>query len=261
LGRDYKIVIQQIPVVLNELIISGTIIRDDNDPLFFLRECFVNLGKLSSLAYVRNIKFNSSLYILAISGTYEELRSSVLQYESAAKAEKPNIKECNIYNSSKMHILSHLPSDIARFGSSILFETEKGKQVNKFIRECWFRTNCQSPSRDAAVAFAKRMMTAHVLTGGAWQMEGQSQPLQASVNVLQCASSLAALVRDFADNDDKRLLVKVGFTGVFQNRYGNQLIGKVTKVDGATASYTVNEYALWIPGEATKLPVTIFCTA
>ncbi|EPB81183.1 hypothetical protein HMPREF1544_12105 [Mucor circinelloides 1006PhL] len=92
----------------------------------------------------QNIKFNSSLYILAISGTYEELRSSVLQYESAVKAdEKPNIKECNIYNSSKMHILSHLPSDIARFGSPILFEREKGKQFNKFIRECFFRINQQ----------------------------------------------------------------------------------------------------------------------
>lgn len=63
----------------------------------------------------------------------------------------------------------------------------------------------------------------------------------------------------FADSDDKRLLVKVGSTGVFQNRYGNQLIGKVTKkVDGATASYKMNEYALWVSGETTKLPATRF---
>lgn len=198
LGRDYKIVIQQIPVVLNELIVSGIISRDDNDPLFLLRKCFfVNLGKLSSLAYVRNIKFNSSLYILAISGTYDELRLSFLQYESAAKAEKPNITECNIYNSSKMHILSHLPSDIARFVLLILFEAEIGEQFNKFIKECLFRTNRQSPSRDAAVAFAKRMMTTHILTGSVWQMEGQSHLLRASTNVLRSASSLAALVRDF----------------------------------------------------------------
>ncbi|EPB85110.1 hypothetical protein HMPREF1544_08082 [Mucor circinelloides 1006PhL] len=114
-----------------------------------------------------NIKFTLSLlYILAISSTYEELQSSsLLQHESAAKAEKPNIKECHIYNnSSKMHILSHLPSDNARFGSPILFETQKGRQFNKYIRKHLFRTNRrQSPSIDAAGAFAKRMMmTTHV---------------------------------------------------------------------------------------------------
>ncbi|KAI9328819.1 hypothetical protein BD770DRAFT_292114, partial [Pilaira anomala] len=71
-------------------------------------------------------------------------------------------------NSSKMHIMHHLVDDIFRFGSAIFFETEKGEQHNKFVREGLFRTNRQNPSRDVAVAFAKRMMARHILAGGSW---------------------------------------------------------------------------------------------
>ncbi|KAI8635890.1 hypothetical protein BD408DRAFT_314569, partial [Parasitella parasitica] len=69
-------------------------------------------------------------------------------------------------NSSKMHILYHLTEDITRFGSAIFYETEKGEQFNKFIRETLFRTNRHNPSRDTAFAFGKRFMSNHVLTGG-----------------------------------------------------------------------------------------------
>lgn len=53
-------------------------------------------------------------------------------------------------------------------------------------------------------------------------------------------------------------MVKDGSTRIFQNRWGIQFIGYVTKADGAAAFYIINEYALWIPNEITKLPVAKF---
>ncbi|KAI9331639.1 hypothetical protein BD770DRAFT_375807 [Pilaira anomala] len=248
LGRDYKILVQQVPILLNELIASGEI-RSDRG-ILLIKNCFVDLGKLASLAYISRIKFNSSLYLTQVASNYNDLRLSVLYHDEFLKIKYPNRKGGNIYNSSKMHIMHHLVDDIFRFGSAIFFETEKGEQHNKFVREGLFRTNRQNPSRDVAVAFAKRMMARHILAGGSWFVEGQSIPLKASRKVLECASSVDTTVRDFADNNDQDPVVKLGSSGIFKNKHGNYLIGEVVKVDALTGEYKVVEYALLRGDEA-----------
>ncbi|CAO3655761.1 unnamed protein product [Mucor hiemalis] len=57
-------------------------------------------------------------------------------------------------------MLHHLVADIERFGMPVHYETEHGEQFNKFIREEILRTNRHNPSRDLAVAFAKKHSTA-----------------------------------------------------------------------------------------------------
>lgn len=157
LDRDYKLLMQQLPILLDQLMRSGYV-RNNDVGLLGITRCFNNLGKLVSLSYISRIKFNLSLYLKSIAAVYDNLCRSVLIHDAYMRAKFPNRKGGSIYNSSKMHILYHLVEDISRFGSPIFYETEKGEQFNKFIRECLFRTNRHNPSKDAAVAFTKRLM-------------------------------------------------------------------------------------------------------
>lgn len=204
---------QQIPIVLSQLMSSGEI-EDRSGGLKLICKCFDDLGKLVSLPYTSRIEFNKDLYLHATAATYNNLRLSVMAHDKYLKARFPTRKGViNIYNSSKFHILYHLVEDIFHFGPPIFYETEKGEQFNKFIRECLFRTNRQSPSRDVAVAFSKRLIAHHILTGGSWQVADRT--VTCSPKVLETASSFASTNRNFADNDDGSLKVKVRSTGVF----------------------------------------------
>ncbi|KAG2192404.1 hypothetical protein INT47_012471 [Mucor saturninus] len=251
LGRDYKILIQQIPILLNQLIDSGEIRPDEG--IMLIKACFENLGKLASLSYVSRIKSNSNLYLRQIASTYNDLRLSVLYHNAFIKQKRPTRSGHSIYNSSKMHIMHHLVDDIYRFGSPIFYETEKGEQFNKFIRECLFRTNRHNPSKDVAVAFAKRMMAYHILSGGSWSVADIVNPVKASHKVLGSSASFGSTIRDFADNDDNEKTMKVGSTGIFKNSSNNLLIGEVAKFDSTNGVYTIIEYALWCDqGQVTR---------
>lgn len=63
LGSDYKILIQQIPFLLKQLIESGEI-RSDHG-IMLIKTCFDNLGKLTSLSYISKIRSYASLYLLS----------------------------------------------------------------------------------------------------------------------------------------------------------------------------------------------------
>ncbi|KAI8328652.1 hypothetical protein BC941DRAFT_315353, partial [Chlamydoabsidia padenii] len=69
----------------------------------------------------------------------------------------------------KTHLLQHLTDDIIRFGCALHYETEKGEQYNKFVREAIAHTNRQSTSRDLAKIFGKRLMLRHIIEGGSWK--------------------------------------------------------------------------------------------
>ncbi|CAO3599405.1 unnamed protein product [Absidia cylindrospora] len=69
----------------------------------------------------------------------------------------------------KVHLLHHLPQNIARFGPPLHYETEKGEQFNKFIRERIINTNRHSVSRDIAKMFARHSRIRHMVEGGRWQ--------------------------------------------------------------------------------------------
>ncbi|KAG2200646.1 hypothetical protein INT47_005802 [Mucor saturninus] len=68
----------------------------------------------------------------------------------------------------KIHLLTHIPQDIGRFGTVLQYETEKGEQFNKHIKEHITFTNNLNPSRDIGLKFGKQSMVRHVLEGGSW---------------------------------------------------------------------------------------------
>lgn len=86
LGRDYKLVMQQLPIVLTQLISSGeSVDRSGGGLLVAICRCFNVLGKLVSLLYISKIKFESGLYLCAVASTYDELRRSIMIHDACCK--------------------------------------------------------------------------------------------------------------------------------------------------------------------------------
>ncbi|KAJ7222568.1 hypothetical protein GGX14DRAFT_352846 [Mycena pura] len=68
----------------------------------------------------------------------------------------------------KLHLLTHLPDDIRRFGPAIRFSTEIFESCNAIFRACSVRSNRLAPSRDIARKFASMERVKHLLSGGFW---------------------------------------------------------------------------------------------
>lgn len=68
----------------------------------------------------------------------------------------------------KVHFLTHLAEDITRFGTALNFETEKGEQFNKHVREHILHTNKANVSKQVAVKFGKQSVMKHIVDGGSW---------------------------------------------------------------------------------------------
>ncbi|KAJ7696531.1 hypothetical protein B0H17DRAFT_929328 [Mycena rosella] len=69
----------------------------------------------------------------------------------------------------KLHVFSHLPEDIHRFGPAILYATEIFECWNAVFRLCSIFSNHLSPSRDIAVTLADMERFKHVVSGGWWK--------------------------------------------------------------------------------------------
>ncbi|THU77701.1 hypothetical protein K435DRAFT_701826 [Dendrothele bispora CBS 962.96] len=80
----------------------------------------------------------------------------------------------------KLHLLSHLISDIRRYGPAIHNSTEIFECFNAVFRMCSILSNHQAPSRDIATKFASMDRIKHILSGGYWLYKGewiQASPL------------------------------------------------------------------------------------
>jgi hypothetical protein len=122
-----------------------------------------SLGLLSSLVFVREIKDNAAKYIsdveLAAVTFLKELRHLDVVIENKTPF-------CHLI---KSHSLIHLGDNIRRFGCALHYETERGEQLNKFIREHIHHTNGHNPTRDIAITFGRESMLRHILDGGYWK--------------------------------------------------------------------------------------------
>lgn len=140
-GRDYKIVLQQLPILLENMVIRRLVRMTPGFEA--IKNCLGSLGRLISLIYISGITSHSHVYVQAIRCEYMQFKNCVLLHDGELrKMSTPKKKRATLHNTSKMHILCHITEDIIRFGSPVFFyETEKGKQFNRFIREALFRTN------------------------------------------------------------------------------------------------------------------------
>jgi hypothetical protein len=76
---------------------------------------------------------------------------------------------------SKLHTLTHLPSDIRRFGLAVRSSTEVFEAFNAIFRYCVVLSNRQADSRDVARKFRSMDAMKHLLTGGYFEQDGVLQ--------------------------------------------------------------------------------------
>ncbi|KAL0081574.1 hypothetical protein F4703DRAFT_1758683, partial [Phycomyces blakesleeanus] len=108
LGRDFKVLIQILPVIL-AIKFADTEVLQEITPLF------VRLGRLCSLTYISEVD-----------SAVRSLIEALHKYNTNCKHKKHAF-----YTSKpKVHLLTHLPEDLRRFGPALNYKTEKGEQFN-----------------------------------------------------------------------------------------------------------------------------------
>ncbi|KAJ7204988.1 hypothetical protein GGX14DRAFT_368317 [Mycena pura] len=83
----------------------------------------------------------------------------------------------------KLHLLTHIPADIKRFGPAVHFSTEIFEAYNAVFRMCSINSNHQAPSRDISRKFASMERVKHWLSGGFWWNPQAKEWTRAGVSV------------------------------------------------------------------------------
>ncbi|KAJ7761154.1 hypothetical protein B0H14DRAFT_2403781, partial [Mycena olivaceomarginata] len=94
------------------------------------------------------------------------------------------IDPVRIMTKYKLHVLSHLPDDICRFGPAILFATKGFECWNAIFRLCSILSNHQSPSHDIGVTLADMERFKHQISGGWWKDLDSNQYVQAGNKII-----------------------------------------------------------------------------
>ena len=88
-----------------------------------------------------------------------------------------------IIDKMKLHVLTHLPEDIRRFGPASLYIVEGFEGWNRIWRLCSILSNHHSPSRDIAIKLCKAERIKHLLSGGFWRDKDTKLYVQAGKGV------------------------------------------------------------------------------
>ncbi|KAL0080423.1 hypothetical protein F4703DRAFT_1868636, partial [Phycomyces blakesleeanus] len=130
LGRDYKVLPQILPAILVTEFANDSI-------LSLITLSFVYLDHLCSLVFVRAVRYDYNMYINEVEKAVTSLIQELHHYDITCE-----IKGHNPYFlKPKVHLFTHLPNDLQRFGTALHYETKKGEQFNKHIHEHLIHTN------------------------------------------------------------------------------------------------------------------------
>ncbi|KAI8144219.1 hypothetical protein BJV82DRAFT_608751 [Fennellomyces sp. T-0311] len=278
-GRDFKIMSQQLPIILNDLLFcewSGLAI-DRRRVLEGWLRCFTIHGELISLVYMGQIQYDYDQYIDLIDTKVKALTVFVTEIESMC-ATVSNTGPRIISETSKLHILHHLKDDLSRFAPAIHYESEKGEQFNKFIREHIQHTNRHNPSRDVLTLFGRQFMFRHIIDGGFWADKKSEERISAGDGILDYMDNHPEFGpiylggdRQFTDNNSSLKEFKKGLAAFFLDLesdidsnplYILALIEDIVEEDGSKYVHlNVYEPIRYIPNQTRPLGVCQFPTS
>ncbi|OAD74397.1 hypothetical protein PHYBLDRAFT_144850 [Phycomyces blakesleeanus NRRL 1555(-)] len=174
-------------------------------------------------------------YISEVDSAVRSLIEALHKYDTNCKHKKHAF-----YTSKpKVHLLTHLPEDLRRFGPALNYKTEKGEQFNKHIREHLFHTNRMNISKDICLKFGKQYMTRHIIDGGSWIGKNGLRETcgKAIAEYMQQNSdgkfheTLLGGSREFVDNNGTGLtpgrILKDNTFALFRQSNGHIIIGMV----------------------------------
>ncbi|KAJ7218497.1 hypothetical protein GGX14DRAFT_560838 [Mycena pura] len=149
-GRQLKILVQTSPFHVGDLV-------DDQNKFVAWRAS----GELAALLWMPEIK-NMEQHCA-------DLRVAVANVLDVFAALDPS----KIIAKMKYHLLCHLDVDVERMGPLVGFATENYESFNAVFRHCSILSNHLSPSRDIGQQLAKQERFKHIITGGAWVLNGE----------------------------------------------------------------------------------------
>ena len=223
LGRDYKQLIQILPIVIAALFTDP---EEDKD-IILVNKPLKKLSTLCSLIFVRQVESHFNVYVDKVSEATKELIKEVHDFDKTIKNKTPY--SCK----PKMHLIRHLKDDLLQFGCALHYETEKGEQFNKLLREHLFHTNKKDTSRDLALKFGKQEVLRHIINGGSWKSKKNGKRVKYGIELEKCILSLGddffnnmfGESREFSDNNYAGIkTIKVGVCGVFQQETNSNKI-------------------------------------
>jgi len=138
-----------------------------------------------------------------------------------------------IIDKMKLHVLTHLPEDIRRFGPAGLYIVEGFEGWNRIWRLCSILSNHHSPSRDIAIKLCKAERIKHLLSGGFWRDKDTKKYVQAGKAVQELFES------------DKRLRRRLGWSlppGLVPGTCASQVKHRFSHSDSMT--FTVGSVTL-----------------
>lgn len=184
-GRDFRIVLQVAPSVLQGLI-----------PDVHYRG-WLALCRLAPMVFQPSID-NLEVYLA-------ELEDAITQFLAATA-----LWSIQWFNKAKFHLFVHLPYHIRRFGPAILYATESFESYNFVICLRSIHSSKHAPSVDIANAFSHAHAVRHLISGGYVNHDETGRPIthrQAGASILRLRNdkefvdfmSLAGLVRENSD--------------------------------------------------------------
>lgn len=257
LGRDYKLLLQILPIIISKEFKHPV---EDYDMILINRP-ISKLGKLCSLVFVRQVVSGFDQYVEDVHKVVKDLTSEVHAFDVETKNPAPF--SCK----PKMHLIHHLRDDLLQFSCSLHFEREKGEQFNKFLREHLFHTNRKETSKFLARKFGKQEVLKNIVDGGSWVSQRNNKRVKLGNGIQNFVSSLGDQfqkimfgdVREFADNNNVDIYtLKKGKCGLFKYKPSpNQamtFIGEIIEI-----SELESVIQIYIPFQYTSSGDNIIC--
>ncbi|THU75815.1 hypothetical protein K435DRAFT_706355, partial [Dendrothele bispora CBS 962.96] len=105
----------------------------------------------------------------------------------------------------KLHVLTHLPEDIRRFGPAVIFATEVFECFNAVFRLCSILSNHLAPSRDIALALGGMERFKHIISGGYWRDVETNRYICAGVAIREFFKKNQHVQRQLGWADDSKI--------------------------------------------------------